>query len=122
MYASASFTQFRSSGVWSCGPNGTAWSQLNHAVLLIGYDEDGNYIIKNSWGKLWGDKGYAKIDRQSPCGIGMYIAQLVNTTAPIDSNLRADSSKLNPTAKSTNGAARIFSACLSVFLLMGLLF
>jgi hypothetical protein len=37
---------------------------LNHAVLLTGYDydEEGMYwIIQNSWGESWGDKGFCKI-------------------------------------------------------------
>lgn len=31
-----------------------------HAVVIVGYDEDG-FIIKNSWGSTWGDKGYGWI-------------------------------------------------------------
>jgi KDEL-tailed cysteine endopeptidase len=39
-------------------------SNINHAVLLTGYDRDVNgtyWIIQNSWGEKWGDNGYAKI-------------------------------------------------------------
>jgi hypothetical protein len=32
---------------------------INHAVLLIGWDEGKKaWLIKNSWGDKWGDKGY----------------------------------------------------------------
>lgn len=30
-----------------------------HAVLIVGYDDDmGYFIVRNSWGEGWGDKGY----------------------------------------------------------------
>jgi hypothetical protein len=32
-----------------------------HAVLIVGYDDLG-FIIKNSWGEGWGDKGYARVN------------------------------------------------------------
>jgi hypothetical protein len=34
-----------------------------HAALLVGYDEEG-FILRNSWGKEWGDKGYARLSNQ----------------------------------------------------------
>ncbi|HET9399029.1 MAG TPA: C1 family peptidase [Sphingomicrobium sp.] len=30
-----------------------------HAVCLVGYKSDGTFIIRNSWGTGWGDKGFA---------------------------------------------------------------
>ena len=56
--------QLYSSGVFSekCGTN------LDHAVLLVGYGTDSSskqdyYILKNSWGTTWGDQGYMYIGR-----------------------------------------------------------
>jgi len=30
-----------------------------HAVCLAGYTKDGRFIVRNSWGTGWGDKGFA---------------------------------------------------------------
>ncbi|KAK2660636.1 hypothetical protein Ddye_007169 [Dipteronia dyeriana] len=36
---------------------------LNHAVTLVGYGSDRHWIIKNSWGKDYGEDGYYRICR-----------------------------------------------------------
>ncbi len=46
--------------------------QINHAVLLVGYnyDDKGLYwIIQNSWGKDWGDNGFIKVRGKEGSGV-----------------------------------------------------
>jgi C1A family cysteine protease len=36
-----------------------------HAILCVGYDEiKQHYIVRNSWGTSWGDKGYCYFPMQ----------------------------------------------------------
>jgi cathepsin L len=65
-----------SGGVYSCGQNKTM-DQLNHAVLIIGMDNNSNYIIKNSYGSNWGDHGFGMINSSyNDCGIRIAVYQL----------------------------------------------
>ena len=55
--------------------------QLNHAVTLVGYGTDDSYsppldywLLKNSWGKDWGEGGYIRLARgRNLCGITSYV-------------------------------------------------
>jgi len=53
------------SGVFSnCGT-----TNLNHAVLAVGYDDAGNWFVKNSWGTTWGVSGYITLGPGNTCGL-----------------------------------------------------
>lgn len=40
----------------------TAKRETGHSMLLVGYDlNSGQFIVRNSWGPGWGDKGYCRI-------------------------------------------------------------
>lgn len=46
--------------------------KIDHAVLAVGYGElDGEeyFLVKNSWGAIWGDFGYVRIGVNNVCGI-----------------------------------------------------
>lgn len=51
---------------------------LNHAVLLVGYGTTKTggdfWLLKNSWGRSWGDNGYIKMARNlnNQCGVASF--------------------------------------------------
>lgn len=57
----------------SCNP-----AKLNHGVTLVGYGvEEGvkYWIVKNSWGTGWGEKGYIRLERGTgACGINTNVS------------------------------------------------
>lgn len=41
----------------------------NHAILIVGWDDSKNsYIVKNSWGKDWGENGFVWMDYKTNTG------------------------------------------------------
>ncbi|KAH0453777.1 hypothetical protein IEQ34_018101 [Dendrobium chrysotoxum] len=65
--------RFYKKGVFSSDTCSSSPDDLNHAVLVIGYGvEEGipYWLIKNSWGKRWGDNGFFKIELgKNMCGV-----------------------------------------------------
>ncbi|XP_047312069.1 vignain [Impatiens glandulifera] len=75
--ASGSDFQHYSEGVYTGGTCGT---ELDHGVAIVGYGATllgkKYWIVKNSWGTDWGEKGYIRMKRdvsqiQGLCGIAM---------------------------------------------------
>jgi len=66
--------QMYDSGVLSCTSN-----HLDHGVLLVGYGKEADqeyWVVKNSWGKNWGESGFIRISTKDgeSCGIGEYVS------------------------------------------------
>ncbi|XP_043289980.1 cathepsin O-like [Venturia canescens] len=58
-----------------------AFTSLNHAVQIVGYDKTGPtpyYIVRNSWGTLFGNKGYLYI------AIGSNMCGIANQVSSVD--------------------------------------
>lgn len=81
MDASQRSFQFYQSGVF----NGECPGTLDHSVAVVGYDTDGNFwLLKNSWGKNWGEDGFMKLGTKSDnppnvgaCGVYKDITSVV---------------------------------------------
>jgi len=72
--ANNKFSSYKS-GIFS-GPCPNAFNQLNHAIILVGYKpnskpnkKDGYYIVQNSWGTSWGEKGFIRLALGNTCGV-----------------------------------------------------
>ncbi len=67
---------FYKSGIYDPYLNFICKTGVNHAVVIVGYGVENGvkyWIVKNSWGENWGEKGYFKIKRgEGLCGINYY--------------------------------------------------
>lgn len=51
--------------------------KVNHAMLVVGYTAD-FWILKNWWGKKWGEDGYMRLKRGSNlCGVSNFAAYAI---------------------------------------------
>ncbi|KAK1436718.1 hypothetical protein QVD17_02500 [Tagetes erecta] len=83
---------FYSEGIYT-GPCGL---EIQHAMLIVGYDEDPDgtkyWIVKNSWGEGWGEGGYIRMVRGLPMEEGicaMYSQSNICLKSPETKNFYA---------------------------------
>lgn len=63
--------KFYKRGVFNDCPKGQL--KYAHSVVIYGVTEDGTWLIRNSWGSAWGEKGYMKLEGGNSCGIADYV-------------------------------------------------
>ena len=82
IYADLGFQAYKS-GIYSGCPSSfsTSFNNINHAVVIVGYDADGNYIVKNSWGTTWGINGFGVVSKDRDCALSAYAFQYVSSAS-----------------------------------------
>lgn len=70
VFADNALSNYVTGGVWS-----SPGSSVNHAVVIVGWDDEkGAWIVRNSWGKTWGDGGNFLCKYGSNIGVGASVA------------------------------------------------
>jgi len=69
----AGILQSYSSGIIDPTAGECSKTSLDHAIVIVGYGVEGAkpfWIVRNSWGKTWGEQGYFRIIRgKGACGL-----------------------------------------------------
>ncbi|CAI5712343.1 unnamed protein product [Hyaloperonospora brassicae] len=77
-------------GIYTCPNDGTFASSaaINHALVLVGYGSDGTtdyWILKNSYGASWGEKGFLRLQMDAKINCGLSVFAVVPTGATVGS-------------------------------------
>ena len=99
--ASGRALQLYDSGVFT----GRCGTSLDHGVVVVGYGTENGvdyWLVRNSWGKNWGEDGYFKLQRNvrgtntGKCGIAMEASYPVKNGA--------NAAIQNPASQRTGGS------------------
>lgn len=93
---------------------------LNHAVLLVGYDDGSNsWLIKNQWGIQWGESGFGRVAYSYDCGITAIAGVVAFTSENKDPRVLVSSDQLFPKANAGfRMNVHIFGILLIIFVLL----
>ncbi len=69
----AMYGTFDANGVYRCASQYDNPSQIDHSIVIVGYNDTGGYwIVKNSWGTSWNGNGYFNVG-YGECAIEDYV-------------------------------------------------
>lgn len=115
VYANTAFSQY-SSGVFKGCPADAA-NYINHAVLLVGYnDTESSWLIKNQWSNVWGEAGYIRISYNADCGLSSLLGNIVFTSYNANPNITVSSSLLFSNGKGEQGLGVLLALAVLVML------
>ena len=68
LYKSGIYHSIEDTSWMKQGLNKPEWQKVDHSVLLVGWGEDSElkekyWMLQNTWGPAWGEKGYFKMRR-----------------------------------------------------------
>ncbi|KAG7392496.1 hypothetical protein PHYPSEUDO_000184 [Phytophthora pseudosyringae] len=80
-----SFDEYKG-GIYTCPNDGDFASSgdINHAIVLVGYGSDGTtdyWVLKNSYGSSWGEKGFLRLAMDSKINCGLSVFPVIPTGA-----------------------------------------
>merc|ERR1711936_875193 len=102
--AAGPFSQYKGGIFSGCSSS----AQPDHAVAVVGYGTENGvdyWLIKNSWGSSWGEKGYIRVKRGvKMCGIGGTIVTLSCAKGSSSASTSAPVTTTTTAAPATNSA------------------
>ncbi|RLN97585.1 hypothetical protein BBJ28_00026644 [Nothophytophthora sp. Chile5] len=80
-----SFDEYKG-GVYTCPNDGdfTTSGDIDHALVLVGYGSNGTtdyWILKNSYGASWGEKGFLRLAADDKINCGLSVFPVIPTGA-----------------------------------------